>query len=188
MPNAYISGTGFYVPPRVVTNDDLAKTYGIETTHEWIYQRTGIEERRFADAGVGTADLALHASEDAIERAGIAKTDLDMIVFATLSPDHCFPGSGVLLQSKLGLCDGDDPKFIPALDIRNQCSGFLYGLSTATAMVKSSAAKHVLLVGAETHSAALDLTTRARRQQSARLLADLLKAMTAGDAELRIAP
>ena len=162
MPNAYISGTGFYVPPRVVTNDDLAKTYGIETTHEWILQRTGIEERRFADAGVGSADLALHASVDAIARAGIDKTDLDLIVFATLSPDHCFPGSGVFLQQKLGLCDGDNPKFVPALDIRNQCSGFLYGLSTATAMVKSGAAKHVLLVGAETHSAALDLSTRGR--------------------------
>ena len=146
----------------MVTNDDLAKDYGIETTHEWIVQRTGIEARRFADKGVGSAELALHASQDAIRNAGITKTDLDMIVFATLSPDHCFPGSGVILQQKLGLCDGDNPKFVPALDIRNQCSGFLYGLSTATALVKSGAAKHVLLVGAETHSAALDLTTRGR--------------------------
>ncbi len=162
MTNAYISGTGFYVPPRVVTNDDLA-AMGIDTTHEWIVQRTGIEARRFADEGVGSADLALKASEDAIKDAGIDKKDLDLIVFATLSPDHCFPGSGVFLQQKLGLCDGDSPKFVPALDIRNQCSGFLYGLATASAMVESGKAKHVLLVGAETHSAAMDLTTRGRQ-------------------------
>ncbi len=166
MLNAYISGTGFYVPPRVVTNDDLVKDYGIETTHEWIVQRTGIEARRFADAGIGTSDLALHAAEAAIASAGIAKTDLDMIIMATLSPEHCFPGSGVYLQKKLGLLDGDNPKFVPALDIRNQCSGFLYGLGTATSMVKSGAVKHVLLVGAETHSAAIDLTTRGRQVSS----------------------
>ena len=162
MPNAYISGTGFYVPPRVVTNHDLVKQYGIDTTHEWIVQRTGIEERRFADEGVGCSDLALKASEMAIEAAKIKKTDLDMIVFATLSPDHCFPGSGVYLQRKLGLCDGDGAKFVPALDVRNQCSGFLYGLGAATSMVQSGACKHVLLVGSEVHSAALDLTTRGR--------------------------
>lgn len=162
MLNAYISGTGFYVPPRVVTNADLAREYGIDTTHEWILQRTGIEERRFAAEGVGSSDLAVKASEDAIERAGIKKTDLDMILFATLSPEHCFPGSGVHLQRKLGLCEGPDAKFVPAMDIRNQCSGFLYGLGTATSMVKAGAAKHVLVVGAETHSAAIDLTTRGR--------------------------
>jgi 3-oxoacyl-[acyl-carrier-protein] synthase III len=162
MPNAYISGTGFYVPPRVVTNDDLAKDYGLDTTHEWIVKRTGIEERRFADEGVGTSDLAVPAAEQAIERAGIQKTDLDMIVFATLSPDHAFPGSGVYLQQKLGLCDGANAKFVPALDVRNQCSGFVYSLAVASSMVKSGAAKHVLVVGAETHSAALDLSTRGR--------------------------
>jgi 3-oxoacyl-[acyl-carrier-protein] synthase-3 len=162
MPNAYISGTGMYVPPRRVTNDDLAKTYGIDTTHEWIVQRTGIEERRYADEGVGTSDLAVEAAKQAIERAGIKKTDLDMIIFATLSAEHCFPGSGVYLQQKLGLCDGSDAKFVPALDVRNQCSGFLYGLSTATAMVKSGGCKHVLVVGAEVHSHALDLSTRGR--------------------------
>jgi 3-oxoacyl-[acyl-carrier-protein] synthase-3 len=166
MPNAYISGTGFYVPPRVVTNADLAKDYGIDTTHEWIVQRTGIEERHFADAGVGSADLALPAAERAIAAAGIQKTDLDMILFATLSPDHAFPGSGVYLQQKLGLCDGDSPKFVPALDIRNQCSGFVYGLATASSMVQSGACKHVLLVGAETHSAALDLSTAGRTVSS----------------------
>jgi 3-oxoacyl-[acyl-carrier-protein] synthase-3 len=162
MPNAYISGTGFYVPPRVVTNADLAKDYGIDTTHEWIVQRTGIEERHFAEEGVGTSDLAVPAAEKAIAAAGLQKTDLDMILFATLSPDHAFPGSGVYLQRKLGLCDGDSPKFVPALDIRNQCSGFVYGLATATSMVKSGGAKHVLVVGAETHSAALDLSTDGR--------------------------
>ncbi len=166
MPNAYISGTGFHVPPRVVTNDDLAKQYGIDTTHEWIVQRTGIEERHFADEGVGSADLALPAAEQAILRAGIDKRDLDMIIFATLSPDHAFPGSGVYLQQKLGLCDGDGAKFVPALDVRNQCSGFVYSLATATSMVKSGGAKHVLVVGAETHSAALDLTTRGRTVSS----------------------
>lgn len=162
MPNAYISGTGMYVPPRRVTNDDLAKTYGIDTTHDWIVQRTGIEERRYADDGVGTSDLAVEAAKQAIERAGIKKTDLDMIIFATLSSEHCFPGSGVYLQQKLGLCDGADAKFVPALDVRNQCSGFLYGLATATSMVKSGACKHVLVVGAEVHSHALDLSTRGR--------------------------
>src|SRR5262249_47873104 len=162
VPNAYISGTGSYVPPRVVSNDDLRTKYGIDTTHEWILQRTGIETRRFADEGVGSADLALNASRDALADAGIDAKDLDLIVFATLSPEYCFPGSGVFLQEKLGLCAGDAPKFVPALDIRNQCSGFLYGLATATSMVKSGMCKHVLLVGAETHSAALDLTTRGR--------------------------
>jgi 3-oxoacyl-[acyl-carrier-protein] synthase III len=162
MPNAYLSGSGFYVPPRVVTNDDLAKNYGIDTTHEWIVQRTGIEQRRFADEGVGSSDLAVPAARDAIARAGLSPRDIDMIVFATLSPDHAFPGSGVYLQQKLGLCDGDSPRFVPALDVRNQCSGYLYGLATAASMVKSGALKHVLVVGAETHSAALDLSTRGR--------------------------
>jgi 3-oxoacyl-[acyl-carrier-protein] synthase-3 len=162
MPNAFISGTGFYVPPRVVTNDDLAKEYGIDTTHDWIVQRTGIEARRFADEGVGTSDLAVFAAKDALERAGLQPHDLDMIVFATLSADHCFPGAGVYLQRKLGLCEGPNAKFVPALDVRNQCSGFLYGLGTATSMVQSGACKHVLVVGAETHSAALDFSTRGR--------------------------
>jgi 3-oxoacyl-[acyl-carrier-protein] synthase III len=160
--NAYISGVGGYVPPRVLTNDALAAAYGIDTDHAWIVQRTGIEERRFSDEGVGTADLACEASKKAIANAGLEAKDLDMILFATLSPDYAFPGSGVFLQRKLGLLEGDSPKFVPAMDIRNQCSGFLYGLGTATSMVKAGAAKHVLLVGAETHSAALDLSTRGR--------------------------
>ncbi len=162
MPNAYISGTGFYVPPRVVTNDDLREQYGIDTTHEWIVERTGIEARRYADEGVGTAELGAHAARQAIEAAGLKPQDIGMIVFATLSPDYAFPGSGVLLARRLGLCDGDDATFVPALDVRNQCSGFLYGLGTASSLVQSGAMKHVLVVGAETHSAAIDLTTKGR--------------------------
>ena len=161
VPNAAISGTGFYVPPNVVTNDDLVAR-GIDTTHDWIVQRTGIEARRYADEGVGTSDLALPAARDAIASAGLQPRDIDLIVFATLSPDMAFPGSGVLLQQKLGMCDGDDPKFCGALDVRNQCSGFLYGLQVASSVVQAGAAKHVLLVGAETHSAAIDLSTRGR--------------------------
>ena len=160
MPNAYISGTGFYAPPKVVTNDDLRTEYGIDTTDDWIVQRTGISERRFAEAGVNNSDLAVPAAEEAIERAGISKTDVDMILFATLSPDAAFPGTGVYLQEKLGMCDLGH--FVPALDIRNQCSGFLYGLATAASMVESGRIKNVLLVGSEVHSAAMDMTTRGR--------------------------
>lgn len=162
MPNAYISGTGGYVPPRVVTNDDLVQQYGIDTDHEWIHRRTGINERRFADEGVGSAELGEKAARLAIEAAGLEPQDLDMILFATLSPDYCFPGSGVIMQERLGLCEGPKARFVPCMDIRNQCSGFLYGLGTATAMIESGACRHVLLVGGETHSAALDLTTRGR--------------------------
>ena len=162
MTNAIISGTGFYVPPRVVTNDDLIREYGMETSDEWIQQRTGILERRFADDGVGSADLALEATKMALAEAKLEPQDLDMIIFATLSPEHCFPGSGVYLQDKLGLCSGPKIKFVPCLDIRNQCSGFLYGMKVATALIESGQSKRVLLVGAETHSHALDLTTRGR--------------------------
>ena len=129
MLNATITGTGMHVPPRVVTNDDLANDYGIDTSHEWIVKRTGIEERRFAEEGIGTSDLALEATKMALEDAGLEAHDLDLIVFATLSPEYQFPGSGVFLQEKLGLCEGDNAKFVPALDIRNQCSGFIYGLA-----------------------------------------------------------
>lgn len=163
MPNAYISGTGGYVPPRVVTNDDLAKDFGIDTTHEWIHQRTGIEERRFSEDGVGSADMGYEAAVIALKKANLSARDLDMIIFATLSPEYCFPGSGVLLQRKFAeLFEGPMPKFVPCLDIRNQCSGFLYGLGTAGALVQSGAAKHVLVVGGEKHSAALDFSTRGR--------------------------
>ena len=166
MPNAAITGTGFYVPPTVVTNDDLATKYGIDTSHEWIHKRTGINERRFAEEGVATSDLALEASKMALEAAGLKATDIDLIILCTLSPDHHFPGTAVYLQEKLGMCHADSPSFAGCLDIRNQCSGFLYGLSTASALVKTGAHKHVLLVGAEIHSHALDLTTRGRNVAS----------------------
>jgi 3-oxoacyl-[acyl-carrier-protein] synthase-3 len=165
VPNAFISGTGFYVPPRVVTNEDLI-ALGVDTTNEWIVQRTGIEARRYADEGVGSSDLALPAARDALERAGLKARDLDLIVFATLSPEMAFPGSGVLLQQKLGLCEGPEPKFVGALDVRNQCSGFLYALHVANGLVKSGGARHVLVVGAETHSAAIDVSTRGRTVSS----------------------
>ena len=166
MPNAYISGTGFYVPPRVVTNEQLASEYDIDTSDEWIRTRTGIEERRYSDEGVYTSDLAKPAAEMAIERAGLNKSDIDLIVLATLSPDCHFPGTAVYLQDRLGLAEGKDATFVPALDIRNQCSGFVYGLSVAASMVQAGGMKNVLLVGAETHSHALDLTTRGRNAVS----------------------
>lgn len=160
MPNACITGTGSSLPPRVVTNDDLIRDHGIDTTDAWIVQRTGISARRFVDAGVGTADLALPAARRALEAAGLSVTDLDLIVFATLSPEQAFPGSGVRLQALLGAPEAGH--FVAALDIRDQCSGFVYGLATAVSMVRSGAARHVLVVGAEIHSTGLDLTTRGR--------------------------
>lgn len=162
MPNAYISGTGGYVPPKVVTNDDLRTQYGIDTDHEWIHKRTGIESRRYSEPGVATSDLAVYATNDALKAAGLKATDLDMILLASLSPDMHFPGTAPILQKKLGLTEGDDAKFVPTMDIRNQCSGFVYGLATAASMVMSGHHKHVLVVGAETHSAALDFSTRGR--------------------------
>lgn len=166
MRNAFISGVGGFVPPRVVTNDDLVADYGVETSDEWIQKRTGIQARRFADEGVGNADLALPAAQAALAQANLSASDLDMIVYATLSPDHCFPGSGVLLAEKLGLCEGAGASFTPAMDIRNQCSGFVYGLGAASSMVQSGACKNVLVVGAEVHSAALDLSGRGRTVSS----------------------
>lgn len=138
MKNAYISGTGMYVPPKSVTNDDLRTVYGIDTTNDWIVQRTGIEARRFAEAGVGSSEMGSYAAKQALEDAKITAKDLDMILFATLSPDMCFPGSGPLLQKRLGLTEGDDPRFVPTMDIRNQCSGFVYGVATAASMVRGS--------------------------------------------------
>lgn len=160
MPIARITGTGGHVPPRVVTNDELATRYGIDTSDKWIRSRTGVRERRFAADGVGPADLAVPAVREALAQARLSKQDIDQIVFCTLSPEHAFPGSGVYLQAQLGL--PDDGRFVPAIDVRNQCAGFLYGLQHAVAVVQSGMARHVLLVGAEVHSAALDLTTRGR--------------------------
>ncbi|MBW1761027.1 MAG: 3-oxoacyl-ACP synthase, partial [Deltaproteobacteria bacterium] len=166
MPNAYISGTGFHVPDDIVTNDQLATRYGVDTTDEWIVKRTGIEARRFAPEGVATSDLAVPAVEMALQRAGLSKADIGMIIFATLSPDRAFPGSGVYLQTKLGLTDDDVGNFVGCLDVRNQCSGFLYGLATATSMVQSGSIDNIVVVGAEVHSAALDLSPTGRNVAS----------------------
>jgi 3-oxoacyl-[acyl-carrier-protein] synthase III len=153
---AYIAGSGHFVPPRVVTNQNLIEDFKIDTTNEWIVQRTGIEERRFSDDGVGASDMGLEASKIALERAGLKAEDIDFIVFATLSPEHAFPGSGVYLQAKLGIPG------VPALDVRNQCSGFLYALACARGMVETGMAKNVLVVGGEKHTSALDFTTEGR--------------------------
>ena len=155
MRTAFLS-TGVCVPERVVTNDELATL--MDTSDEWIRTRTGIQERRWVprDGSQWTSDLALGASRMALERAELAATDLDCIIFATLSPEYMFPGSGPLLQHKLGVPD------IPCLDIRNQCSGFLYGLSVADAWIRAGQYRRVLLVGAEVQSAGMDLSTRGR--------------------------
>ena len=116
MPNPYISGTGLFLPPRVVTNDELSKH--IDTTDEWIQERTGIKKRYYVDAGVGPSDLAIPATEQALKAAGLQVSDIDFIIFATSTPDFYAPGSGCLLQEKMGFNE------IGALDIRVQCSGF----------------------------------------------------------------
>lgn len=150
-----ILGVGSYAPSRVVTNDDLARM--MTTSDEWIFQRSGIKERRFIEhTGIGSSDLAVPASKAALEHAGLKVEDIDAIVFATLSSDYEFPGSGCLLGNKLGL-NGK-----PALDVRNQCSGFLYGLSVADAWVRTELFKHVLVVGAEVHSTGLEFNDRGR--------------------------
>ncbi len=155
MIRAKIGGIGFYVPEKIVTNNDLTKL--MDTTDEWIQERTGIKERRYAKKHVeSTSTMAAKAAQIAIERAGISIQDVDFIIFATLSPDYFFPGSGVLLQRLLGM------KNIGCLDVRNQCSGFIYGLSVADQYIRSGMYKNILLVGSEFHSAGLDFTTRGR--------------------------
>lgn len=147
--------TGMYVPTRVVTNDELAGL--METSDEWIQQRTGIRERRWVEKpGTGSSVLGTLAAKDALERAGLQSTDLDAIIFATLSPDHYFPGPGVFVAHNLGL------KETPALDVRNQCSGFLYSLQVADGWIRSGLYRRVMIIGAEVHSAGLDKTTRGR--------------------------
>jgi 3-oxoacyl-[acyl-carrier-protein] synthase-3 len=142
------------VPNRVVTNHDLAKM--METSHDWIVERTGIEERRWVEPGQTGAGLAAAASRAALEQAGLTAKDIDLIIYATLSPDYNFPGTGVFLQRLLGLRD------VPCLDIRQQCTGFIYGLSVADAYIRSGAASRVLLVGSEVHSTGLDCSTAGR--------------------------
>jgi 3-oxoacyl-[acyl-carrier-protein] synthase III len=154
MPQSRIIGTGSYLPERVVTNVDLAKL--MDTSDEWIQQRTGIRERRFVIEGVGTSDLGLQASLRALEKAKLTPQDIDFIIFATLSPDYNFPGCGCLLQEKLGIGN------VGALDVRNQCSGFIYSLSIADQFVKTGMYRHILVVGAEVHSTGLELNNRGR--------------------------
>lgn len=145
---AYIAGTGYYVPPRVVTNEQMKTWY--DTSDEWIYERSGIRERHWVEEGTGPTDLAEQAARMALDDAGLAVQDIDMIVFATLSPEYYFPGSGCLLQHRMGFGS------IPALDIRMQCSGFIYGLSIAEMYIKQGKYRHVLVVGAEVQSTYLD--------------------------------
>jgi len=157
MPNAKIAGIGFYVPEQVVTNFDLMRH--MDTTDEWIQERSGIVERRYAKRHEETTSvLGANAAKIAIERAGITKEDVDFIIFATLSPDYFFPGCGVLMQRELGITHTE----IGALDIRNQCSGFVYGLTVGDQFVRSGMYKNVLVVGAEVHSMGLDYSTRGR--------------------------
>ncbi len=156
MYNSKIIGLGYYVPDNVVTNDDLSKI--METNDEWIQERTGIKERRHVIKGDGdtTTTMGVKAAKIAIERAGIDKNDIDFIIFATLSPDYYFPGPGVLVQRDLGIGT------VGALDVRNQCSGFVYGISVADQYIKSGMYKNVLVIGSELHSHGLDMTTRGR--------------------------
>ena len=155
MPNSKIAGIGCYVPANKVTNEDLKKY--MDTSDEWIQERTGIKERRYAHrTEETTTTMAVEASKIAIERAGITAQDIDFIVFATLSPDYYFPGCGVLVQRAMHM------KEIGALDIRNQCSGFVYALSVADQFIKTGMYKNILVIGSEKHSFGLDFSTRGR--------------------------
>lgn len=155
MQSSKVAGIGHYVPKNVYTNDDLSRF--METNDAWIQERTGIKERRFADRlGETTTTMGVEAAKIAIERAGITAQDVDFIIFATLSPDYYFPGCGVLLQREMKM------KEIGALDVRNQCSGFLYALSIADQFIKTGMYKNILVVGSEKHSFAMDFETRSR--------------------------
>lgn len=151
-----ITGLGMYVPENIVTNNDLSKI--MDTNDTWIQERTGIKERRHIKKGDGnsTAIMGVKAAKIAIEHAKINKDTIELIVFATLSPDYYFPGCGVQVQDLLGL------PTVPALDIRNQCSGFVYALSVADQYIKTGMYKNVLIIGSENHSGGLDMTTRGR--------------------------
>lgn len=152
---AKISGLGYYVPENIVTNDDLSKV--MDTNSEWIIERTGIHERRHVVLPEDTTSgMGIKAAKVAMQRAGVEAKDIDFVVFATLSPDFYFPGPGVLLQKELGLNN------VAALDIRAQCSGFIYAMSIADQYIKTGMYKTVLVVGSEVHSKGLDMTTRGR--------------------------
>jgi 3-oxoacyl-[acyl-carrier-protein] synthase III len=155
MLSSKIAGIGMYVPETIVTNNDLLKY--METSDEWIQERTGIKERRYAKrTGETTATMGIEAAKIAIERAGITTQDIDFIIFATLSPDYYFPGCGVLVQRALKM------KEIGALDIRNQCSGFIYAISIADQFIKTGTYRNILVIGSEKHSFGLDFSTRGR--------------------------
>lgn len=155
MPRTKIAGIGMYVPSNVVKNDDLVKY--MDTNDAWIQERTGIKERRFAHrTAETTTTMAVEAATIAIERAGITAQDIDFIVFATLSPDYYFPGCGVLVQRAMKM------KEIGALDVRNQCSGFVYAISVADQFIKTGMYKNILVIGSEKHSFGLDFSTRGR--------------------------
>ncbi|MEH0020041.1 MAG: beta-ketoacyl-ACP synthase III [Desulfobacter sp.] len=156
MKKSLIKGTGKFLPPNVVTNNDL--TAIMDTSDEWIRQRTGIRQRHWIteEDACGSSDLGTEAAKMALDAAGWTPEDLDFIIFATLSPDIMFPGGGCLLARNLGLTT------TPALDIRQQCTGFLYGFATADAYIKAGLAEKILLVGAEVHSSGLDKSTRGR--------------------------
>ncbi|MGD1889994.1 MAG: 3-oxoacyl-ACP synthase III family protein [Cyclobacteriaceae bacterium] len=155
MRKSKIAGVGRYLPERVVTNDDLAKL--MDTSDEWIRERTGIQERRFFELGKDTtSNMGTRAAKMALENAGLTPQDVDFIVFATLSPDFDFPGSGVLVQRELEL------PTIGAIDIRTQCTGFVYGLSVADQFIKTGMYDTILIIGSEIHSSGLDMTTRGR--------------------------
>ena len=155
MYHSKIAGIGYYVPKNKYTNTDLTRF--MDTSDEWIRERTGIRERRFADRmGETTTTMGIEAAKIAIERAGITAQDVDFIVFATLSPDYYFPGCGVLLQREMEM------KEIGALDVRNQCSGFVYALSVADQYIRTGTYKNILVVGSEKHSFAMDFETRSR--------------------------
>jgi 3-oxoacyl-[acyl-carrier-protein] synthase-3 len=149
-----IRGVGHYVPENIVRNADLEKV--METTDAWITERTGIKERRFETDGIPTSSLAQKASEKALAQAGMKAEDVDMIIAATLSPDYYFPGIGVLLQRNMKMAH------VPALDIRAQCSGLVYGLATADAFIRSGQAKRILLACAEVQHPVLDMSTGGR--------------------------
>jgi 3-oxoacyl-[acyl-carrier-protein] synthase-3 len=166
-------GTGFAVPDRVVTNDELSRL--MDTTDEWIRTRTGIQERHWVTEGETGVDLAHQATERALEMAGLAAGDLDAIVYATSSPDHFAPGNGVFLQRQLGIST------IPALDLRAQCSGFIYALSVADAWIRIGQFRHILVVGSEIQSTGLDLTSEGRHV--AVIFADGAGAVVLGPAE-----
>lgn len=156
MPRSFIAGVGMYVPENVVTNFDLMKY--MDTNDEWIESHTGIKERRFAKRlGETTATMGIEAAKMAIENAGTTTDDIDFIIFATLCPDYNFPGCGVLVQRAMKMKD------IGALDVRNQCSGFVYALSVGDQFIRSGMYKNILVIGSEKHSYGLDLSTRGRK-------------------------